>query len=166
MSEHCKDCGDYKLDIALVKKDIDIITKLCEKMDTTIDKIEDVASNLTRIVSLQEQRLNTQDTKNKEVDSKLVDMEKNHNKDIDELHVKINKVNTELTEKIEETQTKIVSELITGRQQLRDEIGRVNSNLNQKIGEIDMWRYMVMGGIALAVWIFANLTGLSKIFFN
>ena len=63
MSEHCKDCGDYKLDIALVKKDIDIITKLCEKMDTTIDKIEDVASNLTRIVSLQEQKHTLQEIK-------------------------------------------------------------------------------------------------------
>jgi len=166
MAEPCKDCGDYKLDIALVKKDVTNITKLCEKMDTTIDKMQDVASNLTRIVSLQEQKHTLQEVKNKEVDTKLDDLEKNHNKDIEELHKKISNVNTELTAKIDQSQTRIVSELLTGRQQLRDEINGISTNLNKKIGEIDMWRYMVMGGIALAVWIFANLTGLSKILFH
>lgn len=164
MTEHCKDCGDYKLDIALMKKDINNITHLCEKMDTTIDKMQDVASNLSKVVYIQEQKITSQEAHNKEVDSKLENLQKEHNKDIEELHDRISKVNTELTSKIEQSQTHIVSELITGRQQLREEINNVNTNLNKKIGEIDMWRYMVMGAIALAVWLFANLTGLSKIF--
>jgi protein subunit release factor A len=164
MTEPCKDCGDYKLDIALVKKDVSNITRLCEKMDSTIDKMQDVASNLTRIVSLQEQKINSQETINKEVDSKLDNIQKEHNKDIEQLNDRISKVNSELTTKIEQSQSHIVAELVNGRQQLRDEINNVNINLNKKIGEIDMWRYMVMGAIVLGVWLFTNLTGLSKLF--
>jgi chromosome segregation ATPase len=164
MSEVCKDCGNQRLDIELVKKDVNNITKLCEKFDTTIDKMQDVATNLSRIVYLQEQKINQQDSINREVDSKLDELKKDHNKDIEELHDRISKVNTELTSKIEQLQSHIVAELVSGRQQLRDEINNVNTNLNKKIGEIDMWRYMVMGAIALAVWLFTNLTGLSKIF--
>jgi len=164
MTESCKDCGDYKLDIALVKKDVSNITRLCEKMDSTIDKMQDVASNLTRIVSLQEQKINSQETINKEVDSKLDNIQKEHNKDIEQLHDRISKVNSELTTKIEQSQSHIVAELVNGRQQLRDEINNVNINLNKKIGEIDMWRYMVMGAIVLGIWLFTNLTGLSKLF--
>ena len=164
MTETCKECSDYKLDIALLKKDIGNITRLCEKMDTTIDKMQDVASNLSRVVYIQEQKLTSQEAINKEVDSKLENLQKEHNKDIEELHDRISKVNTELTTKIEQSQSHIVAELVNGRQQLRDEINNINTNLNKKIGEIDMWRYGVMGAIALAVWFFTNLTGLSKIF--
>jgi uncharacterized phage infection (PIP) family protein YhgE len=164
MVEICKDCGNQRLEIELVKKDVSNITKLCEKFDTTIDKMQDVATNLSRIVFLQEQKITQQDSINKEVDSKLEELKKDHNKDIEELHDRISKVNAELTNKIEQSQSHIVAELVTGRQQLREEINNVNTNLNKKIGEIDMWRYMVMGGIALAVWLFANLTGLTKLF--
>ena len=166
MSDSCKDCYEQKLDIALIQKDLKNICNLCEKFDITMDKMQDVASNLTRIVYLQEQKLASQEKINNEVNSKLQDLQKDHNKDIEELNCKITTVNMELTSKIEQSQTKIVSELLNGRQQLRDEINNITSNLDKKIGEINIWRYMVMGGIALAVWIFANLSGLSKILFH
>lgn len=166
MSDSCKDCYEQKLDIALIQKDLKNICNLCEKFDITMDKMQDVASNLTRIVYLQEQKLASQEKINNEVNSKLQDLQKDHNKDIEELNRKITTVNMELTSKIEQSQTKIVSELLNGRQQLRDEINNITSNLDKKIGEINIWRYMVMGGIALAVWIFANLSGLSKILFH
>lgn len=164
MVETCKDCSSQRIDIELIKKDISNITRLCEKMDTTIDKMQDVASNLSRIVFLQEQKLTAQDATNKEVDEKLESLGKEHEKDTGELHDRISKVNAELTSKIEQSQAHIVSEINTSHQKLREEINNVNANLNKKIGEIDMWRYMVMGGIALGVWLFANISGLSKFF--
>jgi uncharacterized phage infection (PIP) family protein YhgE len=166
MIESCKGCYEQKLDIALIQKDLKNIGNLCEKMDITIDKMQEVASNLTRIVYLQEQKSTIQEKINNEVDFKLNELQKDHNKDIDDLNRKITTVNIELMNKIEQSQTKIVAELHTGRQQLHNEINNINTNLNKKIGEIDVWRYMVMGGIALAVWLFANLSGLSKILFH
>lgn len=166
MTEPCKDCYEQRLDIALIKKDLKSIGNLCEKFDITIDKMQEVASDIAKVVYLQEQKLTQQEKINTEVDSKLNELQKDHNKDIEELNRKITAVNIELTNKIDQSQSKIVAELLTGRQQLRDEINNINTNLNKKIGEIDVWRYMVMGGIALAVWIFANLSGLSKILFH
>lgn len=166
MTEPCKGCYEQKLDIALIQKDLKSISNLCDKFDITIDKMQEVASDIAKVVYLQEQKLTQQEKINNEVDSKLQDIQKDHNKDIEELNRKITAVNIELTNKIDQSQTKIVSELLNGRQQLRDEINNITSNLDKKIGEINIWRYMVMGGIALAVWIFANLSGLSKILFH
>lgn len=166
MTEPCKDCYEQRLDIALIKKDLKNIGNLCEKFDITIDKMQEVASDIAKVVYLQEQKLTQQEKINTEVDSKLNELQKDHTKDIEDLNRKITAVNIELTNKIDQSQSKIVAELQSGRQQLRDEINNINTNLNKKIGEIDVWRYMVMGGIALAVWIFANLSGLSKILFH
>ena len=151
MTEPCKDCYEQRLDIALIKKDLKNIGNLCEKFDITIDKMQEVASDIAKVVYLQEQKLTQQEKINNEVDSKLNELQKDHTKDIEDLNRKITAVNIELTNKIDQSQSKIVAELLTGRQQLRDEINNINTNLNKKIGEIDVWRYMVMGGIALAV---------------
>jgi len=162
---------DYKLEIELLKKDVSSISNLYERMDNTIEKIETAASDISKIVIQQEQKIKIQEHINRDLETSL----ERHTRDSEErsrelnskiecVDDKIDRVNKELTNKIEQTQSTIVSEMMQGRELLKQEIGKVNDNLNKKIGEIDTWRYMVMGGIALAVFIFSNLIGLAKLF--
>jgi hypothetical protein len=64
---------DYssKLEIELIKKDVNILSRLCEKYDVTIDKMQEVVSNLTKILTIQEQKLEVQEKTNKEFDNTL-----------------------------------------------------------------------------------------------
>jgi hypothetical protein len=54
--------------------------------------------------------------------------------------------------------------MLRGRVELRDEINKISENLNKKISDIDMWRYMIMGGIALFVFLVGNMSGITKFF--
>jgi vacuolar-type H+-ATPase subunit I/STV1 len=129
-----------KVEIELMKKDIGMISKLCEKMDTTIDKLQVVATELSKIVSLQEQKMQAQEQINKEVEVILERQQKEHTTDIKELN-----------QKIDRTENAILQEL-----------QKVKEDLGKKINVIETWRYMIMGGISLAVFLIAQALNFLK----
>jgi chromosome segregation ATPase len=157
-----KEYSSNKLEIELIKKDVNILSRLCEKYDVTIDKMQEVVSNLTKILTIQEQKLEVQEKTNKEFDSTLEKHVREQQQNTSQINDRITKVNSELTTKIEQVEVSILSEI----QHLKNELVNINTNLNKKIGEIDMFRYMVMGGIALFVFILSNLLGIAKFFIN
>lgn len=149
------DSSDYnqKIEIELLKRDVSSITKLLEKFDLTIEKLQQVASDISRITYLQEQKMQVQEKINAEVEKVLESQAKEHSVDVKDLNNKINTVNNDLTTKINHTENAIL-----------DELQNVKEDLSKKIGVIEAWRYMVMGGIALATWFVAQALDLAKLF--
>ena len=137
-----EELNSQRTEIELLKRDVGAISKLCEKMDITIDKLQQVASDISRIVSLQEQKMQIQDKINDEVERAIEKSQVDHYSDIRDLNNKIN-----------QTETKILNEL-----------QKVREDLSKKIGVIEAWRYMVMGAIALATWFIAQALDLAKLF--
>ena len=152
---------DNKIEIELLKKDVAVIANLCQKFDTTIDKMQEIAVNLSRMVSLQEQRLENQERISKEVQNTLEMRRIEHNNDIKELHSRITTTNRDLTEKIEETEKKILDELHAIRQEMKNE----KLGFAEKLGKIEMWKYTVIGALLVITWILAraDLTALAKL---
>lgn len=148
------------IDIELLKKDVNILTSLCEKLDVSIDKMQEIASNLSQLVSLQQQRLEIQERTTKEIESVMEMRRVEHNNDIKDLHSRITTVNRELTEKIEETENKILSEL----KSLREEITKNDDKMNTRIFNIETWKWMVMGGLFILGWITSRILPALKLF--
>ena len=146
---------DYNqlIEIELLKKDVNIITALCEKFDTTIDKMQEIASNLSRMISLQEQRMEMQEKTTKEMESVLEMRRVEHNNDIKELHSRITTVNRDLTTKIDETEKRILDEIHL----LRDELSKDNDKMGKRVFDIETWKWMVMGGIFVVGWIASKM---------
>lgn len=146
---------DYNqlIEIELLKKDVNIITALCEKFDTTIDKMQEIASNLSRMISLQEQRIEMQDKATREMESVLEMRRVEHNNDIKELHSRITTVNRDLTTKIDETEKRILDEIHL----LRDELSKDTDKIGKRIFDIETWKWMVMGGIFVVGWIASKM---------
>lgn len=155
---------DQKIEIELLKKDVAMITNLCEKFDTTIDKMQEIAVNLSRMVSLQEQRLENQERISKEVQNTLEMRRIEHNNDIKELHSRITTTNRDLTEKIEETEKKILDELHAIRQEMKHE----KTSFVERLGKVEMWKYTVIGAVIVMTWILAraDIGALGKLLFR
>lgn len=156
---------DSRVEIELLKKDVTIMTSLCEKFDTTIDKMQEIASNLSRMVSLQEQRLLSQEETTKDIQSRLEMRRLEHNAEIKELHSRITTVNRELTDKIEETEKAILEELRLMREEMKkdkkDEESE-DTSLRSRLYKIEQWQYTAIGAIIVITWILAR-SDLSKI---
>lgn len=162
---------DDKVDIELLKKDVSILTALCTKFDESIDRMQEIASNLSKMVSLQEQRLQSQEEITKEIQNRLEMRRIEHNAEIKELHSRITTVNRELTDKIEESEKKILDEL----KNVKDEICKSHpkeeskdTGVSARLAKIEAWQYMTMGGIAVLTWVLAkaDMGAIFKAFFR
>lgn len=153
--------SEIKVDIELLKKDVVTMSALLEKFDTTIDKMQEIASNLSRMVSLQEQRLENQEKITAEVQSVLEMRRQEHNNNIKDIYNRINTVNKELTDKIEDTEKTILNEL----QKLRTELQSDKEKTGSRLGQIETWKYGIAAVIGFLVFLIANnAINISKLF--
>jgi len=152
---------DPRIDVELLKKDVTIITNLCEKFDKTIDKMQEIASSLSRMVSLLEQRIESQEAVTKEVQSVLEMRRLEHNNDIKELHSRITTVNRDLSDKMADTENKILSEI----QSLREELKKEKVTFGDRLMQIEAWKYTMVGGLMVFTWIAAKID-IFKILFS
>jgi cysteinyl-tRNA synthetase len=143
---------EIKVDIELLKKDVVTMSALLEKFDTTIDKMQEIASSLSRMVSLQEQRLENQEKTTAEMQSVLEMRRIETNNNIKDIYNRINTVNKELTDKIEDSEKSILAEL----QKLRQEIQKEDTGISRRLGQIEMWKYGVAAIITFLLFLIAN----------
>lgn len=152
---------DPRIDVELLKKDVAVITNLCEKFDKTIDKMQEIAFSLSRMVSLLEQRIESQEVVTKEVHSVLEMRRVEHNNDIKELHSRITTVNRDLSDKMADTENKILHEI----QSLREELKNEKVTFGDRLMNIEMWKYTMVGALMVFSWIAAKID-IFKIIFS
>jgi protein subunit release factor A len=145
--------NNNKLEIELLKKDVEVITNLFNKFDVTIDKLQEIASTLSKMVSIQEQRIEFQESVTKEIQNTLELRRMEHNTDIKELHTRISAVNSELTGKIEESERAILAEL----KKLREEISGEKTSLLDRLAAVEGWKWMLTGVFAVVVWLVSQV---------
>lgn len=150
---------EIKVDIELLKKDVTTMSALLSKFDTTIDKMQEIASSLSRMVSLQEQRIENQEKITTEVQSILEMRRQEHNNNIKDVYNRINTVNKELTDKIEDTERTILTEL----QKLRTELTKNDEGIGDRLGKVETWKYAVGIVIVVLAWIAGQTDILSKL---
>ena len=143
---------ENRIEIELLKKDVTTMAALLEKFDTTIDKMQEIASSLSKMVSLQEQRIETQERITQEVQGLLEMRRQEHNSNIKDVYNRINTVNKELTDKIEDTEKTILAEL----HKMREEIKGSEKGLGSRLGQIEMWKYGVAAIISFLLFLIAN----------
>lgn len=151
---------ENRLEIELLKKDVVTMSALLTKFDTALDKMQEIASSLSRMVSLQEQRLEVQETATKELQSVLEMRRLEHNSEIKDLHSRITTVNRDLTEKIDQTESKILAEI----QALRTELKSENKGLGSRLGDIELWKYGIGMVIVVLAFIAAKAIDIAKLF--
>ena len=146
-----------RVEIELLKKDVNNISMLCEKFDKTIDKMQEIASNLSKMASLQEQRLSSQEETTKDFQSRLEIRRAESNMEIKELHSRITTVNRELTDKIECSERTIMNELRLIRNEMSKDLVEDTGGMKSRLAKIENWQYTVVGGIIVITWILAKI---------
>lgn len=144
--------SEIRVDIELLKKDVVTMSALLEKFDTTIDKMQEIATSLSKMVSLQEQRLENQEKVTAEMQSILEMRRQEHNNNIKDVYNRINTVNKELTDKIEDTEKTILAEI----SKLRDDIRKEDTGIATRLGQIEMWKYGAAAIIGFLLFLIAN----------
>ena len=127
---------DIKVDVEVLKRDVDTLTKLCEKMDMVIEKLVDHQSVLIREVY-------------KDMDKR----EDDTNQDIKELHSRITTTSKDLSDKVETTERRIMEQIEKLSKQIHDH----NAKEDDELAKILQWKWTIVGGILVLSWLTSNI---------
>lgn len=123
---------ELRVDVGVLKGDVNTLTRLCEKMDMVIEKLvehQDVIINQIY-----------QDMDRRKADT---------NTDVKEIHSRITTVNREISDELKSTEMRIMTEIKNLRQELLD----YNSKEDSEIQRILKWKWTIVGGIMVFSWL-------------
>ena len=128
--------NDLRVDVEVLKRDVDMLSKLCEKMDKIIEKLVDHQDVIINQIY--------QDMDRRKDDT---------NQDVKELHSRITTVSKDLSEKVDNTETKIMNEI----KALSVQISLHNKKEDDDIAKLLKWKWTIMGGIIVISWLTSHI---------
>ena len=113
------------------------------RLDTAIEKIADVSSSLKTIMSVHEEKIIRQE--------ELLDQQEKQLRDnIQELHSRITSNAKETTQHMNDMERR-----------LQEEFSRLRSDLNSRVGVLEKWKWVIIGGSIVAGFILQKLISIN-----
>lgn len=127
--------NDLKLDVELLKKDVEQFDTICDRITASIEKLQEANQNLVKMISLHEQRHD----QHEKIEDDIED-------DIKDIHSRITTINREIHERID-----LVEHHITQRiDELRSDLikhKRDDKNPFVKWADIDNAKWFLIGAL-------------------
>jgi len=122
-----------KVQIEGLKKDIENVTNLNTRIDSAIEKLTDVSTDIKQMLAVHEEKI----TRQEQIDDIIFDKLKERAGEIDTIH-------RELTKEIQHVEKRLLIEI----KQVRLEIGG-------RVGMLEKYRWLIMGGAIVIGWFIA-----------
>ena len=113
------------------------------RLDTAIEKIADVSSSLKTIMSVHEEKIVRQEEALDQQERQLRD-------NIQELHSRITSNAKETTRHMNEMERR-----------LQEEFSRLRSDLSSRVGVLEKWKWVIIGGSIVAGFILQKLISIN-----
>lgn len=149
MSVEDNNMNDIKLQVGLLKRDNEMVTSITNKLSESIDKIQEMNSNLLRMISLHDQKHDNH-----------IRTETELKEDIKDLHSRISTVNRELLDKIDEVEKHLASKLDLLRVELKqheDNESEKRSSGPSLSQEIEKYKFAIIAIAVTLGWIIGNI---------
>lgn len=164
MSE--KQTNSIETDVALLKRDIKQMNDLFDKLDTAIERIGDLANNITRMIAIHEEK-HSQHTKIQEELFGLVEKRREEiQEDIKELHSRITTTTRELSDDISELERKVLGAMKDMKDDLATQLTaerQAKKSVEERLTELEKWRWYVMGAAAVCGYLLSKFDVLHMI---
>lgn len=137
---------DLKLDIGLLKKDVEQTDELCHKLSESLSKIQELNVNLMQMITLHEQR----HEQHEKAEQDLKD-------DIKELHSRITTVSREINDRIDQVEQHITNRIDDLRSDLIKHKQQDKKTILTELSEVEKWKWMILGGVLMAGFLLGKL---------
>ena len=142
VAQLAKEVVAQKTSIEVLRNEVKSVANVNEKLDNTIDKLTDISSSIKSMLAVHEEKL----SKNEEVDKAIFTLLENRRKEsenkFEDLHSRLNKSVVNLREEVELSEKRLMCE-----------IKQLNLNLGNRVGMLEKYRWMIIGGaIIVGLW--------------
>ena len=114
-------------DIAVLKADRDTSGQVHQRLDDAITRLTDISAGIKSMLAVHEEKLRRVDTSQDDLFSILEDRRREWEDDLKELH----------------------SRITTQSRDLREAIDQVTNRLDSRVGVLERWRWLIIGGAIL-----------------
>ena len=125
---------DLKVQLEGLKKDVENVNNLNDRLDTAIQKLTDVSTSIKSMLAVHEEKISRQEQIDDIIFGKLKDRE-----------TEIDKVHRELTKEIQSTEKRLLIEM-----------KQIKLDLGARVGIIERYKWLIMGGALVIGWILST----------
>ena len=129
------DLEKLKTDIALLKKDAKTGELIHQSLEVAVDKLTEITISLKGMIAQQESKLTRAEQTDDDIFITLESRRKEWDNDLKELHSRITTNNRELRESQYQLESKLLNE-----------IRAVRTQLSERVGVLEKWRWLIIGG--------------------
>ena len=133
---------ELETDVELLKKELHNQKKIHDRLDVAIEKLTDVSNSIHRMLAVHEEKLTRQEEAIIVAEQKIEVRRAELSKQIDDLHSRIT-TNTKELMILEASQHEKHSK----------EIKRLSDSINNRVGVLEKWRWLIIGGAIIAGFI-------------
>ncbi len=143
-----------KVDIATLKKDIKQARDIHSRIDNAIEKLTDVATSIKQMLAVHEEKIQQQEAADKALYELVESRRAETDKKLEDVHSRINTTSKEFKELLYLTEQKLMIE-----------IRSMKNGFAERVGVLEKWRYLLIGGcIILGLILSGNFGMIVKLF--
>ena len=139
------DIENLKTEIALLKKDAKTGELIHSRLEIAIDKLSEIVISCKQMLAQQEQKLQKAEQTDDDIFVTLESRRKEWDSDLKELHSRI----TTNTRELRDNQYQLESKLL-------NEIRMVRTQLSERVGVLEKWRWLIIGGSIIIGLLISN----------
>ena len=122
------------IDISFLKKDVEQVNQIHNRLDTAIDKLTDVSTSIKQMLAVHEEKISRQEQTDEVIFTKLR-----------ERQLEIDTVYKELQKEIQQTEKRLLIEI----KSLKLDIGG-------RVGTLEKYKWLILGGSIVVGWILSR----------
>jgi|TARA_B000000532_G_scaffold115421_1_gene92671 hypothetical protein len=126
--------NEVLIDIAGLKKDVENVNQIHNRLDTAIDRLTDVSTSIKQMLAVHEEKITRQEQTDEVIFGKLR-----------ERQLEIDTVYKELQKEIQQTEKRLLIEI----KSLKLDIGG-------RVGTLEKYKWLIMGGAIVLGWILST----------
>ena len=142
------DIENLKTEIALLKKDAKTGELIHQRLEIAIDKLSEIVISCKQMLAQQEQKLQKAEQTDDDIFVTLESRRKEWDTDLKELHSRITTNSRELRESQYHLESKRLNE-----------IRMVRTQLSERVGVLEKWRWLIIGGSIIIGLMMSNPSG-------
>jgi predicted transcriptional regulator len=125
---------DIKVQLESLRKDVESVNSINNRLDTAIDKLTDVSTSIKSMLAVHEEKIQRQE----QVDEIIFDKLKERAYEIDVVY-------KDLQREISQVERRVLIEI----KSLRNDIG-------SRVGVLEKWKWLIVGGSIVVGWVLSK----------
>ncbi len=123
-----------KVDVESLKKDVESIQNINDRLNTAIDKLTDLSTSIKSMLAVHEEKLSRQDKVDEIIFEKL----------------------RERQQEIQEVHTSLKTEMATSEKRLLIEIKSLKLEIGNRVTTLERYKWLILGGAIVIGWILST----------